>query len=96
MAAFKLSDTNYYLQLCNPPPCQHCESCSIAIKEGRKRCPYLDQPFLTKVRKTKFNRNIKKWLSANPYTFIDFPLHYILSNTFERIEDDSIRYELYF
>ena len=96
MAKFRLKSTEYYLSIANPPPCQYCESCSTAIKEGIKRCPYLDQPFWTKVGKTKFNMNIKEWVSTSPYTFIDFPLQYILSNKFERIEDDNISYEIYF
>lgn len=93
MAKFKLKNPDYYLNM-GTPPCSHCE-CTQSIKLGLKPCPYLDSPFLTKVVKTKFNSNIKEWVSTSPYTFIDFTLHYILSNTFERIEDDNISYEIY-
>lgn len=72
------------------PPCIDCE-CTQSIKQGLKNCPYLDSPFYMKVSKNRVEE-----LKTSPYTFVDFPYLHLINSTFERIEDDSIRYEIYF
>ena len=90
--AFKVKSTDYYLKM-GIPPCKDCE-CTQSIKQGLKSCPYLDSPFLTRVFRAKFDKNTKEWVSASPYTFVDFPYLHLINSTFERVAFDDDTWEI--